>query len=601
MITEKQSKIGSRSLAVLFVLAVFSAMPAYALDGNLYASGITAPGGQVWMGTHLWVSDHGSGFCRLDPVPGSNFSINLATCIIGDGVTGFASPGQPSFDPTNNFVYVPDNSNKGTGAWRLTFDPVNETVSNPVLLDTTGLPLAANPTATTLDSAGNLYLGFIQNNSIVKITNPGIGIGTANVTFGTTSDPAVPKGVSGLAFAGGDIYLSEGAAVTKIGSAGGTAAVVPGITGDPVAGLGPTAITADGNDTIFMADTPLADGVSTIKKFTVSTNTQEIYSTTGVFPSLLTTPFLNVAGLALDPVGNLFIGDDPTAGAGIAQGRIWQVSFSSVSLAVDNASKSTVVDVNATYVLTVTNTGSLPGTFVLSIQNPQNATIAALNTSAVTLNASTSGTVMLNVTNAAEGSFVVNVTAALSTNASVNSTVSTTTTVLPITHGVTITADNATKSTVVNVNATYVLTVTNTGNVLDTFDLAVQNPQNATVAALNMPAITLNAGASGTVLLNVTNATAGSFVVSVTAALASNASVNSTVTTTTGVLLLIRGDVNGDGVMTVGDVLMTLQGVAGLRTLTPAQAIAADVNANGAVDVADGLFLAQAIAGLRAI
>lgn len=101
---------------------------------------------------------------------------------------------------------------------------------------------------------------------------------------------------------------------------------------------------------------------------------------------------------------------------------------------------------------------------------------------------------------------------------------------------VNLTVDNATKSTLINTNATYVLTVNNTGNVPDTFNLAPsQNPQGAAIAALNASSITLNAGAIGTVLLNVTNATPGNFVVNVTATSVGDPAVTATVTTNTSV------------------------------------------------------------------
>ncbi len=597
----------SGSLAMLFILAIFFANPANAANGLLYASGITAPGGQVWMGSHLWVSDHGLGFCRLDPVlpgPGGNFSINPVTCIIGDGITGPASPGQPSFDPVLNFVYVPDNSNKGTGAWRLTFDNTTETVSTPVLLNTTGIPLFANPTATALDPAGNLYIGFIQNSTIFKISTPNLPSQNVSV-FGTTSTPGVRKGVSGLAFAGNDLYLAEGAAVTKIGPAGGKAAAVTGIIGDPLAGLGPTAITSDGNNTVFFADTPLANGVSTIKRYTVSTNTQEIYSTTGIFPDLRPTPFFFVAGLALDPTGNLFTGDDITAGAGIGQGRIWKASITGVSLAVDNASRSTAVNANATYVLTISNTGTDTGTFDIVAQNPQNAVVSISN-SAITLNGHASGTVLLNVTSAAPGSFAVSVTAVLQSNASVNSTINTTTAVSAIvTHGVSLTVDNTSKSISKStggfITATYVLTVTNTGNIVDTFHLTPDGicliPEFC--ASLSQNNITLGAGTSGTVLLNVSSLNPGRFIINATATSLADAGVNATVTTTT--IIVGLGDVNNDGSLDITDALFIAQETVGLRNFNAAQLSAADVNADGRVDIVDALFIAQLTVGLRVL
>ncbi len=64
---------------------------------------------------------------------------------------------------------------------------------------------------------------------------------------------------------------------------------------------------------------------------------------------------------------------------------------------------------------------------------------------------------------------------------------------------------------------------------------------------------------------------------------------------------VIRGDVNQNPGLDVGDVLFAAQFVAGMRTPTPAQEALADVNGNGIIDVGDVLFIAQAVAGLRTL
>ncbi len=64
---------------------------------------------------------------------------------------------------------------------------------------------------------------------------------------------------------------------------------------------------------------------------------------------------------------------------------------------------------------------------------------------------------------------------------------------------------------------------------------------------------------------------------------------------------VIRGDVNQNPGLDVGDVLFVAQFVAGVRTPTPEQEALADVNGNGVIDVGDVLFIAQAVAGLRTL
>ncbi|MFZ3166502.1 MAG: SdrD B-like domain-containing protein [Candidatus Methanoperedens sp.] len=104
-------------------------------------------------------------------------------------------------------------------------------------------------------------------------------------------------------------------------------------------------------------------------------------------------------------------------------------------------------------------------------------------------------------------------------------------------HGVSMVVDESSTSsrlTQPNINATYVITVTNIGHFPDTFDLSIQNPQGA-AAALDIPVITLAPGMSGTVLLNVTSGGQGNFNVNVTATSQTDANATTTLGTTTRV------------------------------------------------------------------
>lgn len=277
-------------------------------QGTMYASGITDPEGHVWMGSHLWVSDQAMGFCRIDAQPGG-FAINSGTCS-----RAALSPSQPAFDAATNFVYVPDNSGRSRGVWRLTFDPVTQTVSNPVLLAPDAGLGGRRPTATALGADGKLYIGFSKSGDIVRITDPGGDpLLQKEEKFGQSSDG---RTVYGLAFVGSDLYLAETTAVTRI--VGGIA--IPA----PITATEPRAITSDGSDWIFVADTHAEK--SKILRFSVSANIQDIYANEGVFPDGTTTPFKFVPGLVLDPMGTLFISDDPTRGAQPAQGRMWRVA-----------------------------------------------------------------------------------------------------------------------------------------------------------------------------------------------------------------------------------------------------------------------------------
>jgi parallel beta-helix repeat protein len=91
-------------------------------------------------------------------------------------------------------------------------------------------------------------------------------------------------------------------------------------------------------------------------------------------------------------------------------------------------------------------------------------------------------------------------------------------------------------TTAPSVNATYLLTVGNTGTVSDSYTLSIENLDNADVAVLNKSYIAaLPAGANATVLLNVTDATAGTYRVNVTATSEGNVSIKDTISTTTTV------------------------------------------------------------------
>jgi hypothetical protein len=309
--------------------------------------------------------------------------------------------------------------------------------------------------------------------------------------------------------------------------------------------------------------------------------------------------------------------------------------------------QTTTEGVNATYVLTVTNTGNTADTYALSCENIDSASTAAMDKATMTLAAGASEDVTLNVTNTVAGTFNVTVTAAsadaTATTDSIITTVeaaisdpisatrdisdqvvdpgATFTVTLTLTAnenvqapaldedlpaGLTVTeVDNAgatykatttewiwssamssgTSKTVVynvtvpadatsqdyeitgnasayevdpigiggestvtveiaaaysvtisqpdnqttpeGVNATYVLTVTNTGNTTDTYTLSCENIDSATLA-LDKATMTLAAGASDDVTLNVTNTTAGTFNVTVSATSQTDADANCT-------------------------------------------------------------------------
>lgn len=282
-----------------------------------YANGITAPAGTVSIDGKLWVSDHLQGFCRLDvPTAGGAAAINSATC-----VTTAISAGQPSFDGT--FVYLPDNSSKSQGVWRLRYSATTgrfitatNSTNRPVLVARNG---ANRPTATVLVN-GSLFIGTLRNGNILRVNNPGATTPGTATTVGRSSDG---RGVSGLTSLNGNLYIAEGAGVSSIP----TAPTELTACGRPcVASLlpsnfitGPTAIASNG-ESLFVAD-----ATNEVIKYTPGTDpdfpdgTEEIYVPGGKFRF--------ISGLGINNGSTeLYVGDDPTDGNGVAQGRISKVT-----------------------------------------------------------------------------------------------------------------------------------------------------------------------------------------------------------------------------------------------------------------------------------
>ena len=107
--------------------------------------------------------------------------------------------------------------------------------------------------------------------------------------------------------------------------------------------------------------------------------------------------------------------------------------------------------------------------------------------------------------------------------------------------------DAPARSSVVNVKATYAFVLTNPGDEEETYDLTIDNPQQA-IATLDMQKISVGAGKSGLIVLDVSSATVGSFVVKVTGTYQKTPTIikSATITTTTTVYPT-RGMIKGDG------------------------------------------------------
>ncbi|MDP3104456.1 MAG: hypothetical protein Q8M95_07595 [Candidatus Methanoperedens sp.] len=117
------------------------------------------------------------------------------------------------------------------------------------------------------------------------------------------------------------------------------------------------------------------------------------------------------------------------------------------------------------------------------------------------------------------------------------------TVIVQASYNVSMKVDSSEKITLPGVNASYLLTINNTGNALDNFTIEVSNPDGAAVGLSNTKIQNLAAGANATVLLNVTNATARTlpFRVNVTANSTGDKNRTATVNTTTTVRIQPTG------------------------------------------------------------
>jgi streptogramin lyase len=208
----------------------------------------------------------------------------------------------------------------------LIFDPVTETIKQPTGTLFNPPPGSAGqlaalgtgrPFAVVLGPDGKLYVSQLKSPSIVRID---VTAATPSlVTIGQTSDG---QGVKGLAFVGNDLYLGETLAVSKLANAPAcSGACVAAVT--PFLVAAPSALAADPSGVIYVADTPTVSGgkgPSTIRRYRLSTGTQDVLATAGTLADGTSSPLNTVGALWVDS-GTLMVGDlGPNA-----LGRLWKV------------------------------------------------------------------------------------------------------------------------------------------------------------------------------------------------------------------------------------------------------------------------------------
>jgi hypothetical protein len=175
------------------------------------------------------------------------------------------------------------------------------------------------PTAVALGPDGKLYVGFLKNGNIKRITNPSDS-NPSPQTQTVESVGGTPNGRSmrAMAFLGADLYVAtdQGLGIVRnatgcINNAGGCGNAV--VVQDGNAGSAHVAVTTDGAAKVYFS----ANG--SVFRYTPADG-RVVTVASG---------FLFVKGhtntLALDGFGNLWIGDDTSDGSLNFTGRLWRI------------------------------------------------------------------------------------------------------------------------------------------------------------------------------------------------------------------------------------------------------------------------------------
>ena len=192
-------------------------------------------------------------------------------------------------------------------------------------------PVASNlgipgdlPTATALGPDGKLYVGFLKNGNVKRITNPSVSnLTTVGVTVESVGGTFNGRTMRAMAFLGPDLYMAtdQGLDVIRnvancINNTGGCGNAVR--VQDGFSGSTHVSVTTDGASKVYFG----VNGPGTVYRYTPADSR--------VVP--VANGFLFVAGhtnaLSVDPFGNLWIGDDPSDGAFNFSGRLWRVPAS---------------------------------------------------------------------------------------------------------------------------------------------------------------------------------------------------------------------------------------------------------------------------------
>ena len=323
-------------------LVAASGIPA----GNNFAP--HTPAGMLIIGSNIWVGDEVQGLHHYVPADPNNVDpINTGKIMfdtntewsVGGGTAciPWCSVGQIVQDgSTRAYVASYDHAKGqpfqvgGPGVWMLEFQSAFGNFSPFAGLS----PVAAGqglsgdqPTAIALGPDGKLYVGFLKNGNIKRVTNPSL-MNPAPQSQKVESVGTTPNGrsIRAMAFVGPDLYVATDQGLAVVRNAGGCIANAAGCGNavpvqDGFAGASHVGLATDGVSRLYFS----VNGAGVFR-----------YTPSDRRVTAVSSGFAFVAGhtntLTLDAFGNLWIGDDTTDGALNFTGRLWRVPAASLAL-----------------------------------------------------------------------------------------------------------------------------------------------------------------------------------------------------------------------------------------------------------------------------
>ncbi|HYM60745.1 MAG TPA: hypothetical protein VEZ11_07620 [Thermoanaerobaculia bacterium] len=308
--------------------------------GSLFAP--HTPSGVMIIGPNLWVGDEVQGLRHYVPVDPSNADpINTGNLMFdsatewsmggGSACVPWCSVGQVAQDGTTRAYVAAWDHPKGQpgqfggpGIWMVQFQSefgnFSPFAGASPLAPTFGLG-GDLPTAVALGPEGKLYVGFLKNGNIKRITNPSVLNPTSqNQTVESVGGTPNGRSMRAMAFLGADLYMAtdQGMAVVHhaaacIGNQGGCGNAV--LVQDGHVGADHVGIATDAASKVYFS----VNGAGTVYRYTPLDGR--------VVP--VSSGFTFVGGhtntLTLDGFGNLWIGDDTTDGTFNFTGRLWRI------------------------------------------------------------------------------------------------------------------------------------------------------------------------------------------------------------------------------------------------------------------------------------